>query len=64
MTNKLYFTTSAIVFTIVAVAHLWRIVLMLEANVAGYDVPLWFSGAAVIIAGYLAVRGFQAAHKL
>jgi hypothetical protein len=62
--NKWYFTVSSIIFTVVAVSHLGRIILMLEASVAGYSIPLWVSGAAVIIAGYLATRGFMEAHKL
>ncbi|MDC1205612.1 hypothetical protein N8083_02070 [Candidatus Pacebacteria bacterium] len=62
--NKWYLTTSAIVFTVMAISHLGRIVLMLEANVAGHDVPLWVSGVFVIIAGYLATRGFMEARKL
>ncbi len=62
--NKWYFTTSAIVFTVVAIAHLGRIVYMLEANIGGVDIPLWVSGVAVMIAGYLALRGFMAARSL
>ena len=63
MGNKQYFTVSAIAFALVAVAHLARIVLQLEATVAGYAVPLWASGVAVVIAGYLATRGFFAAYR-
>ncbi len=37
---------------------------MLPSNFAGYEVPFWFSGVAVILTGYLATRGFMAAHKL
>lgn len=62
--NKWYLTVSAIAFTVIAIAHLARIIFVLEANVAGYDVPLWVSGAAVMLAGYLATRGFMEAHKL
>ena len=62
--NKWYFTISSIIFAVVAIAHLGRIVLMLEASIAGYSIPLWVSGAAVMIAGYLAARGFMEAHKL
>jgi len=64
MNDKNYFTLSAIIFSVIAIAHLGRVMLMLPANVAGYDVPLWFSGAAVVISGYLAVRGLQAAWRL
>jgi hypothetical protein len=62
--NKWYFTVSSIIFTVVAIAHLARIIYILPVNIGGYDVPLWFSGAAVLLAGYLATRGFMEAHKL
>jgi len=52
------------IFAVVAIAHLGRIILTLEATVAGFSIPLWVSGAAVLIAGYLATRGFMEAHKL
>jgi len=62
--NKWYFTVSAIVFTVIGISHLARIIWMMEASVGGYVVPLWASGVAVILMGYLATRGFMEAHKL
>jgi len=62
--NKWYFTATSIIFTVVTIAHLGRIILTLDATIAGYAIPLWVSGVAVIIAGYLATRGFMEAHKL
>ncbi len=37
---------------------------MLDATIGGVAIPLWTSGVAVIVAGYLATRGFIAAHRL
>ena len=62
--NKWYFAVSSIMFTVIAISHLARIVYMMEATIAGYDIPLWFSGVCVVVAGYLATRGFMEAHKL
>ncbi|MFT5036540.1 MAG: hypothetical protein ACI9VM_000100 [Candidatus Azotimanducaceae bacterium] len=62
--NKWYFTISSIIFTVMAIAHLAIITTPLEAVIGEYIVPLWANGMAVIIAGYLATRGFMAAHKL
>jgi len=62
--NKWYFTVSSIVFTVIAIASLGRIILMLESTIAGVAIPLWVSGVAVILTGYLATRGFMEAHKL
>ena len=62
--NKWYFTVSSILFTIIAISHLTIIIFMLDATIGGVAIPLWASGVAVIVAGYLATRGFIAAHRL
>lgn len=62
--NKWFFTISSIIFTVIAIAHLARIIWMLPATYGMYEIPLWFSGAAVMLMGYLATRGFMEAHKL
>jgi hypothetical protein len=62
--NKWYFTVSSIIFIVMAIAHLALIVLPLEAVYAGEIIPLWANGVIVLLAGYLATRGFMAAHKL
>ncbi len=64
MKDKQYFTIASIIFSVVAIAHLGRIVYMLDATIGGYEIPLWFSGCAVILAGYLATRGFMAAYRI
>lgn len=63
MKKKTYYTTAATIFTIVALAHLIRAIQEWEAVVAGASVPVWFSWVAVVLAGYLAVRGFQFSRK-
>lgn len=59
MNDKEYYVVSSSLFLIVAVAHLMRAVYGLEASVAGVSIPIWFSWAAAVIVGYLAVRGFS-----
>lgn len=59
MSLKIYYTTVAIVFSIITIVHLARITGEWQAVFAGQPVPMWVSWAAAIIAGYLAVRGFQ-----
>lgn len=54
-----YYLITAIVFTIIAVVHLIRGFAGWEANMGGVDIPLWVSWVAVVIAGYLAVRGYM-----
>lgn len=62
--NRWYLTLSAIIFTVVAVAHLALIVLQMPATIAGYTIPYEINGLVVILMGYLATRGFIAAHRL
>jgi len=63
-TNRWYLTLSAIIFTLVAVAHLALIIMQMPAMVGGYTVPYEINGLVVILMGYLATRGFIAAHRL
>lgn len=63
-TNKWYLTTSAILFTVVAIAHFALIILQLPASVGGYTVPYEVNGLVVVLLGYLATRGFMAAHRI
>lgn len=63
MAVKLYYKTVAIVFGTIAIVHLARITGEWEAMIGGWPVPMWVSWAAVIIAGYLSVRGFQIADE-
>lgn len=63
MKNKTFYQTVAIVFFLIAIAHVARLVYGWEAIIEGVEVPLWVSGAAALIAGYLAIRGWQFANK-
>ena len=46
---------AAVLLTAVALAHLARVVLGIEATVAGSLVPMWISVAATIVAGGVAL---------
>jgi len=62
--NRWYLTLSAIIFTIVAVAYLALILMQMPVMVGDYVVPYEVNGLVVIVMGYLATRGFIAAHRL
>ena len=47
------------IFLIVAVAHALRLVFKWEVVIAGWQVPMWLSAVAFVIAGYLAYESFQ-----
>lgn len=59
MQQKTYLTTAAVIFLIIAVLHLLRVLLSWSAIIGGWQVPMWLSWAALIVAGYLAYAGFK-----
>lgn len=62
--NRWYLTLSAIIFTVVAIAHLALILMQMPAVIGSYTIPYEVNGIVVILMGYLATRGFIAAHRL
>lgn len=59
MNNKIYLRTISFVFLVIAVLHLFRLVDGWEAVINNYTLPMWISWVAVLIAGFLAFRGYQ-----
>jgi hypothetical protein len=58
MNHKTYYRVASVIFAVVAVGHGLRLVYGWDANIGSVDIPLWVSWAALVIAGYLAVRGW------
>jgi len=54
-----YLLLAGVIFTIVAVAHLWRLFAQGELVLMGWEVPLWLSWFGVIITAYLAYTSFR-----
>lgn len=61
MDQKVYNLTVALIFTLVALIHLYRFVTGTELIMASYSLPLTASLGAFIVLGFLAFRGFQLA---
>ena len=59
MNKKTYFQTTLVVFIIVAVVHSLRILLGWPAEISGWEVPMWVSWLAVIVAGTLAYHAYK-----
>jgi hypothetical protein len=59
MQRSLYAPVSATVFAVVALAHAYRAVMAIPAEVGGAAVPVWASWAALAIGGALSVWGFR-----
>mgnify|MGYP001587361355 FL=1 len=54
---------AAAVFGIIALLHLLRSIFSWPARIANFDVPLWLSYIAVVVAGYLAWLMYNASKK-
>lgn len=59
MNQKNYFQVTGLLFTVGAIVHLLRLVLGWKANLAGWEVPVWLSMVAVVVAGYLAYSAYK-----
>jgi hypothetical protein len=46
---------TSIIFGIVAIVHAYRVVNKLPLTMGSWESPLWLSGAAAILVGYLSV---------
>ena len=63
MNRERYFLITAIVFTVVALAHLARIVFGWSFVIDGWNVPMWGSWVASAVTGALAYYGFLFGRK-
>ena len=59
MSNRTYFKTTGLIFLVIAVLHLFRVVYGWEAVINGYTLPMWISWVAILVAGFLAFRGYK-----
>jgi hypothetical protein len=59
VTNRNYSTVSAVVFTLVALLHLWRFALGLPLEIGAWSVPPVLSLIAGLVTGSLAIWGFR-----
>ena len=55
-----YTLVSGVFLSLLAVVQLLRVVLRWPVQVAGFDVPIWFSILAALIVGSLAIWAFRA----
>ncbi len=59
MRHKTFLTVSGTIFGIMALLHLLRILSGWPARIGTYDVPMWPSWVAVVLAGYLTFSAFR-----
>ena len=63
MNQRTFSIVAGVVFLLIALGHMFRIVLGWSFMVQDFSVPMWASGIAVVIMGYLAYEGFRLARK-
>jgi multisubunit Na+/H+ antiporter MnhC subunit len=63
MSYRAFSLTAAGFFLLIALAHVFRIVYGVSFVVQGISLPMWASGAAAAVTGYLAYEGFRLARK-
>lgn len=57
--DRIYHKVTVGVFLIIAILHACRIIFDWGALIAGFRIPLWVSWLAVLLAGSLAIVGFN-----
>jgi len=63
MTQKTFSLVASLIFLVIALAHLSRLVFKWSLMLAGWTVPFWVNGVALLVFAYLAYQGFQLAKK-
>lgn len=59
MSKDVFSRLAGAIFLIVAVVHALRLVFKWQVTVAGWQVPMWVSAVAFVIAAYLAYEGLR-----
>jgi len=62
MPNK-YLVVSGVLFGVIAVVQAVRALNQWPVHVGGFDVPVWVSWVAMVVAGSLCVWAFRSRHK-
>lgn len=54
---------AGVIFLLIALGHLFRVVFGVSVVVREISVPMWVSGVAFVIMGFLAYEAFRLARK-
>ncbi len=63
MSEHAFSLTVGIIFLLIALAHVVRLVFGTPFVIEGVSIPLWASGIAVVVTGFLSYEGFHFARK-
>lgn len=59
-----YIIIAGSLFTVISIAHLWRIFTGADLVIEGYSMPLWLSWFGVAVTSYLAYASFHLSTRL
>lgn len=59
MSHRTFLAVSGIIFLVIAVLHLLRAVLGWRAVIGSFEVPIWLSWVAAVVAAYLAYSALR-----
>jgi len=59
MNQKTFSIITLVIFSLIALLHILRLVYGWSAVIAGWEVPMWMSGPAVVFFVYLAYNAFR-----
>jgi hypothetical protein len=59
MSQKAFSLVAGLIFLLVAVAHLFRLLLRWSVILNGWTVPMWVSPIALVVAAFLAFEGLR-----
>ena len=59
MPARTFLFVAGIFFTMICLAHLLRVMFGVDLVVGTYHIPMWGSGAAVVVMAYLAYEAFH-----
>jgi len=59
LSKNAFSSLAGAIFLIVAIGHVLRLAFKWEVIIGGWQVPMWLSGVAALVAAYLAYEGFR-----
>jgi NO-binding membrane sensor protein with MHYT domain len=63
MSQHVFSLVAGVVFGLIALGHVLRIVFGWSLTIQDVSVPMWASGLAIVVMGYLAYEGFRLVRK-
>ena len=63
MNQKAYARIAGLLFSLIALSHLLRVAFGWSAVLDGRNIPMWWSGVAVVVCAFLGYQGLRLSGK-